>query len=98
MVCLGNRDHSVVLETASKSCILDSFVDYKKARELQKNIVRTGHGTTDWFHIGKGVHQGCILSPFIITYVQSTSCEMLGWMKQKLESRLPGEISVTSDV
>ena len=25
--------------------------------------VRTGHGTTDWFHIGKGVHQGCILSP-----------------------------------
>ena len=26
-------------------------------------IVRTGHGTTDWFQIGKGVHQGCILSP-----------------------------------
>ena len=64
----------------------------------QEATVRTGHGTTDWFHIGKGVHQGCILSPFIITYVQSTSCEMLGWMKQKLESRLPGEISVTSDV
>ena len=29
----------------------------------QKAIVRTGHGTTDWFQIGKGVHQGCILSP-----------------------------------
>ena len=28
----------------------------------QKVTVRTGHGTTDWFHIGKGVHQGCILS------------------------------------
>ena len=27
--------------------------------------VRTGHGTTDWFHIGKGVHQGCILSPYL---------------------------------
>ena len=27
--------------------------------------VRTGHGTTDWFQIGKGVHQGCILSPFL---------------------------------
>ena len=27
------------------------------------NIVRTGHGTTDWFQIGKGLHQGCILSP-----------------------------------
>ena len=32
-----------------------------------------------------------------LTYMQSTSCEMLGWMKHKLESRLPGEISVTSD-
>ena len=29
----------------------------------QKATVRTGHGTTDWFQIGKGVHQGCILSP-----------------------------------
>ena len=28
-------------------------------------MVRTGHGTTDWFQIGKGVHQGCILSPFL---------------------------------
>ena len=32
-----------------------------------------------------------------LTYMQSTSCEMPGWMKPKLESRLPGEISVTSD-
>ena len=29
----------------------------------QEATVRTGHGTTDWFHIGKGVHQGCVLSP-----------------------------------
>ena len=29
----------------------------------QEAIVRTGHGTTDWFQIGKGVHHGCILSP-----------------------------------
>ena len=32
-----------------------------------------------------------------LTYMQSISCEMPGWMKHKLESRLPGEISVTSD-
>ena len=32
-----------------------------------------------------------------LTYMQSTSCKMLGWMKHKLESRLPGEISITSD-
>jgi len=29
----------------------------------QEAIARTGHGTTDWFQIGKGIHQGCILSP-----------------------------------
>ena len=33
-----------------------------------------------------------------LTYMQSTSCEMLGWMKHKLESRLPGEILITSDM
>ena len=31
--------------------------------QVQEATVRTGHGTTDWFQIGKGVHQGCILSP-----------------------------------
>ena len=33
-----------------------------------------------------------------LTYMQSTSCEMLGWMKHNLESRLQGEISITSDM
>ena len=33
----------------------------------QETTVRTGHGTTDWFQIGKGVHQGCILSPCLFT-------------------------------
>ena len=36
--------------------------------------------------------------PAYLTYMQSTSCEMLGWMMHKLESRLPGEISITSDM
>ena len=39
----------------------------------QEATVRTGHGTTDWFQIGKGVRQGCILSPVYLTYMQSTS-------------------------
>ena len=33
-----------------------------------------------------------------LTYMQNTSCKMQGWMKHKLESRLPGEISITSDM
>ena len=59
----------------------------------QDTTVRTGHGTTDWFQLGKGVHQGCIL-----LMMQSTSWEMMGWKRHKLESRLPGEIWVTSDM
>ena len=39
----------------------------------QQATIRTGHGTTDWFQIGKGVRQGCILSPYLLTYIQSTS-------------------------
>ena len=36
--------------------------------------------------------------PTYLTSMQSTSCEMLGWMNHKLESRLPGEISTTADM
>ena len=43
--------------------------------------VRTGHGTTGWFQIRKGVRRGCILSPAYLTYMQSTQCKMPGWMK-----------------
>ena len=40
--------------------------------EGQETTVRTGHGTTDWFQIGKGVHQGCILSPWLFNlYAES---------------------------
>ena len=39
----------------------------------QEATVRTGHGTTDWFQIGKGVHQGCICHPAYLTYMQDTS-------------------------
>ena len=60
----------------------------------QEATARTGHGTTDWFQIGKGVSQGCMLLPCLF---KSTLCEMPGWMKYKLESRLLGEISITSD-
>ena len=64
----------------------------------QEAMVRTRHGTMDWFQIGKGVHQGCILSHCYLIYMWNTSCKMPDWMKLKLESRLPGEISITSDM
>ena len=64
----------------------------------QEAIVRTGHGTTDYFRIGKGVHQGCILSSCLFNLYAEYIMKMLGWMKHKLESRLQGEISITSDM
>ena len=59
----------------------------------QEATVRTGHGTTDWFQIGKGVCQGCILSPCLLNLYAEYIVRNAG-----LESRLPGEISVTSDM
>ena len=46
--------------------------------------------------LGKEYIKGYVLLPVYLTYMQITSCEMTGWMKHKLESRLPGEISVKS--
>ena len=46
----------------------------------QEATVRTRHGTTDFFQTGKGVGQGCMLSPCYLTYMQSTLCKMPGWM------------------
>ena len=64
----------------------------------QEATVRTGHGTTDWFQIGKEYIKAVYCHPAYLTYMQSTSKETLDWRKHKLESRLPGEISVTSDM
>ena len=47
---------------------------------------------------GKEYVKAVYFHPAYLTYKQSTSCEILGWMKHKLESRLPGEISITSDM
>ena len=48
--------------------------------------------------LGKEYVKAVYFHPAYLTYMQSTSCEMPGWMKHKLDSRLPGEISVTSDM
>ena len=48
--------------------------------------------------LGKEYLKAVYCQPAYLTYIQSTSCEMLGWMKHKLESRLLGETSITSDL
>ena len=62
----------------------------------QEASVRTGHGKLTGSKLGKEYHKAVYFHPAYLTYMKSISCKMLGWMK--LESRLPGEISITSDM
>ena len=64
----------------------------------QEATVRTGHGTMDWFQIGKRVWQGCILSTCLFNLYAEYIIRNTGLMKHKLESRLLREISITSDM
>ena len=63
----------------------------------QEATVRTGHGTTGWFQIRKGVHQGCILLPCLFNLYAEYIMQNAR-LNEALESRLPGEISITSDM
>ena len=63
----------------------------------QKAIVRSGHGTTDWFQIRKGVRQGYILLPCLFNLYAEYIMRNARLDEYKLESRLLGEISITSD-
>ena len=65
---------------------------------VQEATVRTGHGTTDWFQIGKGVRQDCILSPCLFNLYAEYIMRNAGLEQAQLESRLPGKISITSDM
>ena len=64
----------------------------------QEATVRTGHGTIDWFQIGKGVRQGCISSPCLFNLYAEYIMRNARLDDTRLESRLPGEISITSDM
>ena len=57
----------------------------------QEATVRTGHGTMDGSKLGKENVKAVYCHPAYLTYMQSTLCEMLGWIKHELESRLPEE-------
>ena len=63
----------------------------------QEATVRTGHGTTGWFQIGKGICQGCILSPCLFNLYAEYIMRNAGLEEAQAGTRLLGEISITSD-
>ena len=63
-----------------------------KKQQLETDMERTGS------KLEKEYVKAVYCHPTYLTYMQSTLCEMLGWMKHKLESRLQAEISITSDM
>ena len=64
----------------------------------QVATVRTRHGTTDWFQIREGVCQGCILPLCLFNFYAEYIMRNAGLEEAQAESRLVGEISITSDI
>ena len=64
----------------------------------QEATVRTGHGTADWFQVGKEVHQGCILSPCLFNVYAEYIMRNAELEDTQLESRFPREISINPDM
>ena len=64
----------------------------------QEATLGTGHGTRDWFQIGKGVHQGCILSPCLFNFYAEYIMRNAGLEEAQAGIKIAGEISITSDM
>ena len=79
-------DHNKLWNILKDMGIPDQFTCLlRNLYAVQEATVKTRHGTTDWFQIGEGVHQAVCCHLAYLTCMQSTSSEILGWMKDKLE-------------
>ena len=64
----------------------------------QEITVRTGHGTTDWFQRGKGMRQGCILSPCLFNFYAEYIMRNAGLEEAQAGIKIVEEISITSEM
>jgi len=71
---------------------------YPEKPECRSRRNRIGHGTTDWFKIGKGICQGCMLSPCLFNLYAEYIMQNARLDESQARSRLPGEIPITSDI
>ena len=92
-------DHNKLWKILKEMGILDHLTCLlRNLYAGQEATVRTGHGTTDWFQIGKGAGQSCILSPCLFNLCAEYIMRNAGPEEAQLESRLLGEIPITSDM
>ena len=92
-------DHNKLWKILRETGISEYFTCFlRNLCASQEATVRTRCGTTDWFQIGKGVCQGCILLPCLFNLYAEYIMRNAGLDEHKLESRLMGEISITSDM
>ena len=92
-------DHNKLWKILKKMGIPDHLTCFlRNLYAGHEATVRTGRGTTDWFQIGKRVCQGCILSPCLFNLHAEYIMRNAGLDEAQAESRLLGEISITSDM
>jgi len=89
-------DHKKLWKILKEMGIPDHLTSWEICMQLEATV-RTGNGT-DWFQIGEGVCQGCILSPWFFNLYAEYIMRNAGLEEAQLESRLPGEIRITSDM
>ena len=81
------QEHQATLPASWETCM-----------QVKKQQLEPAMGQQTGSKLGKEYVKAVYCHPAYLTYTQNTSWEMLGWKKHKLESRLPGEISITSDM
>ena len=93
--CVDHRKLCKTFKYVGKSDYLTSLP--RNLYEDQEATVRTRHETTDWFQSGKGVRQGCILSPCLFNLYVEYIMGNAGLVEAQAGIKIAGEISITSD-
>ena len=92
-------DHSTLWKILQETGIPDHLTCLlKNLYAGQEGTIKTGHEKTDWFQLGKGVCQGCILSPCLFNLYAEYIMRNTRLDEAQAETRLSGEMSVTSDM
>ena len=91
-------DHNKLWEILKEMGIPDHLICLlRNLYAGQEATVRTGHGTTDWFQIGKGVYQGYILSPCLFNFYAEYIMRKARLDESQAEIKISGKMSITSD-